>query len=68
MNDRENLNGKKSNAALINVAHEKPKKRCVYVQPKILSADRLEAAAATCDGSGGYGKSAPGCNPETLGS
>ena len=44
------------------------KQRRPYEQPRILSAERLEAAAATCDGSGGFGKSAPACNPVYLGS
>ena len=40
----------------------------VYSPPMILSVEPLEAAAATCDGTGGYGKSVPTCNPRTLGS
>ncbi len=34
-----------------------------YEPPRILSAEPLEAAAATCDPpSGGFGKSVPSCN------
>ena len=37
--------------------------------PRVLSAEQLEAAATTCDPpTGGFGKSAPACNPQTLGS
>ena len=41
-----------------------------YTTPRVLSAERLEAAAATCDPpTGGFGKSGdPQCNPATLGS
>ena len=36
--------------------------------PRILSDEPLEAAAATCDGTGGFGKAVPQCSPATLGS
>jgi len=40
-----------------------------YAPPRVLSAEVLEAAAAICDPpTGGFGKSAPLCNPATLGS
>lgn len=43
--------------------------RRAYTPPRILSAEKLEAAAAACDPpSGGVGKSAPLCNPATPGS
>ncbi|WP_457676113.1 hypothetical protein [Thiolapillus sp.] len=45
------------------MAHRKP-----WEAPRILSDEPLEAAAATCDGTGGYGKSVPQCAPQTLGS
>ncbi|WLE95671.1 MAG: hypothetical protein QTN59_13405 [Candidatus Electrothrix communis] len=44
-------------------------KRRIYSPPRVLSAELLEAAAATCDGTGGYGKTAPSpCSLSTLGS
>ncbi len=47
---------------------EAPRRR-PYVAPRVLSAEPLEAAAATCDPpAGGVGKAAPPCNPSTLGS
>lgn len=39
-----------------------------WKKPKILSTEPLEAAAATCDSGGGFGKSVPTCNPTMLGS
>jgi len=30
-----------------------------YRRPRVLSAEALEATAATCDGAGGFGKSIP---------
>lgn len=68
MIDKNNLNSKEGDVAEGNAAPGKQNKRRTYVQPKILSAECLEAAAATCDGSGGFGKSVPTCNPRHLGS
>ncbi len=40
-----------------------------YQAPRVLSAEALEAAAATCDPpAGGVGKFVPACNPSTIGS
>ena len=39
-----------------------------YTPPRILSAEPLEAAAALCDGTDGFGKTSPPCNPATVGS
>jgi len=30
-----------------------------YAPPRVLSTEKLEAAAATCDGAGGFGKTIP---------
>jgi hypothetical protein len=40
-----------------------------YDPPQLISSEDLEVAAANCDPpTGGFGKSAPACNPNTLGS
>lgn len=39
-----------------------------YIAPVILSVEPLEAVAAACDGTSGFGKSTPSCNPATSGS
>jgi len=39
-----------------------------YVAPAILSVEPLEAVAAACNSTGGFGKSTPTCNPASLGS
>jgi hypothetical protein len=45
------------------------KPRRSYSPPRLLSIEPLEAAAATCNPpTGGVGKSAPACNPQTFGS
>ncbi|WP_154662385.1 hypothetical protein [Thiolapillus brandeum] len=48
--------------------NEKTAQKKTWEAPRILSDEPLEAAAATCNGAGGYGKSVPQCNPQTLGS
>lgn len=50
-------------------AQTEQKIRRAYMAPRVLSAEPLEAAAANCDGTSGFGK--PGivaCEPATLGS
>ena len=52
---------------------QKPEKRetgkkKTWEAPRILSDEPLEAAAATCDGAGGFGKAVPQCSPAMLGS
>ena len=39
-----------------------------YTAPKMLSVEPLEAVATPCDGTGGFGKSLPSCNPLTSSS
>lgn len=39
-----------------------------YTAPKMLSVEPLEAVAAACDSTGGFGKSVPSCSPGNLGS
>ena len=39
-----------------------------YEAPRIVSVERLEAVATICDGTGGYGKGPPTCQPGQLGS
>jgi hypothetical protein len=59
MTDINNLTSKKADT-VPSTAHGKKIKRRAYVQPKILSSDRLEAAAATCaPPAGGFGKHIP---------
>jgi hypothetical protein len=59
MTDINNLTSKKIDI-VPSTGHGKKIKRRAYVQPKILSSDRLEAAAATCDPAAPpYGKSVP---------
>jgi hypothetical protein len=42
-------------------------KRMAWQKPLIMSSEPLEAAAANCNGTGGYGKAGqPTCNPATL--
>lgn len=42
--------------------------RRTYSPPRLLSAETLELAAAICNGTGGFGKAFPQCNPATPGS
>jgi hypothetical protein len=39
-----------------------------YAPPRLLSSEPLELAAALCNGTGGFGKIVPQCNPATPGS
>ncbi len=50
----ENSTGRTNNTAPDDAATLRP-----YSRPQVLSSERLEASAATCDGTGGFGKTIP---------
>lgn len=60
MTEIKNLTGKEAVAVANDAGHGKHVTRRPYVPPQIVSAERLEAAAATCDPPvGGFGKHVP---------
>lgn len=67
MTDKKRVNSTEGGADRHNIAAEQTKRP--YARPEVLSSERLEAAAATCDPpTGGYGKSVPIPCSTTLGS
>lgn len=50
------------------VARDGGAPRKPYEAPRVLSVETLEAVATICDGTGGYGKSVPTCQPGMLAS
>ncbi len=68
MTDNNNTGPGTTQTTLSSDATGQPGAKRPYQAPRVLGAEPLEAAAATCDGSGGFGKSVPTCSPATLGS